>query len=55
MEEHGVFVEGRTGTATAGGNLPRQLIETTRVRKGLAIERKVVEHAEKQRTITRNK
>lgn len=36
-------------------NLPRQMIDNVRKRKGLVIEEKIVIHAEKQRTLTRNK
>lgn len=36
-------------------NLVRDLMHTVRVRKGLEIEKKIVEHAEKQRTLARKK
>lgn len=36
-------------------NLPRQRIDSVRRRKGLVVEEKIVIHAEKQRTLTRNK
>jgi hypothetical protein len=36
-------------------NLPRQRIDAVRRRKGLVVEEKIVIHAEKQRTLTRNK
>ncbi|EGD82627.1 hypothetical protein PTSG_11989 [Salpingoeca rosetta] len=36
-------------------NLARKYMDDTRKRKGLYVERKIVEFAEKQRTITRNK
>eukprot|EP00043_Microstomoeca_roanoka_P012263 m.118038 g.118038 ORF g.118038 m.118038 type:complete len:60 (-) comp15442_c0_seq2:491-670(-) len=36
-------------------NLARKYMDDTRKRKGLYIERKIVEFAEKQRTISKNK
>ena len=36
-------------------NIIRQYIDTIRRRKGMAVEEKIVIHAEKQRTLTRNK
>ena len=36
-------------------NRGRKYMNYVRRRKGLAVEEKIVEHAEKQRTLTRNK
>lgn len=36
-------------------NLARKFMDLTRKRKGMAVEEKIVEHAEKQRTISRKK
>lgn len=36
-------------------NLPKEYIDAVRARKGLACDRKIVVHAEKQRTIARKK
>lgn len=41
------------GAADATPNLARDLVDHVRRRKGLAIQQKTVEHAEKQRTIKR--
>ena len=51
LEEFGEF------GANIGGerSLPRLIIDTTRKRKGLAIEEKVVMYAEKQRTLNKKK
>lgn len=38
-----------------GDNLARQLVNNIRRRKGLHVEEKLVEHADKQRTLSRNK
>jgi len=36
-------------------NLSRELIDSVRKRKGLTVKEKVVQHAEKQRTLARKK
>ena len=47
---------GEQGLMTgAERNLPRGIIDTTRKRKGLPIEEKVVMFAEKQRTLNKKK
>jgi len=38
-----------------GRNFARALIDKTRVRKGLWVEKQVVQHAEKQRTMARKR
>lgn len=43
------------GEVVHEANLPRQRIDAVRRRKGLVVEEKIVIHAEKQRTLTRNK
>eukprot|EP00004_Rigifila_ramosa_P026599 TRINITY_DN8369_c0_g1_i1.p1 TRINITY_DN8369_c0_g1~~TRINITY_DN8369_c0_g1_i1.p1 ORF type:complete len:1050 (-),score=290.48 TRINITY_DN8369_c0_g1_i1:58-2988(-) len=48
IEQHGELGEQTT-------NLARKYMNEVRKRKGLAVEEKIVEHAEKQRTLGRNK
>ena len=43
------------GEKSDSGNLARKYINDVRKRKGLFVENKIVEFAEKQRTLTRNK
>eukprot|EP00163_Fabomonas_tropica_P023633 TRINITY_DN41018_c0_g1_i1.p1 TRINITY_DN41018_c0_g1~~TRINITY_DN41018_c0_g1_i1.p1 ORF type:complete len:1148 (-),score=244.21 TRINITY_DN41018_c0_g1_i1:11-3049(-) len=43
------------GDTDFGPNLARDIIKSVRKRKGLFVEEKIVEHAEKQRTLKRNK
>ena len=38
-----------------GNNVARRLIEEVRKRKGLLLEKKLMEHADKQRTLKKNK
>jgi ribosome assembly protein 1 len=49
LEDHGASAEG------FAPNLARTYMDDVRRRKGLAVEEKIVEHAEKQRTLKRNK
>lgn len=36
-------------------NLPRKFMNSVRKRKGLSVQEKIIKHAEKQRTLGRNK
>ena len=45
----------RTGVLEEGRNVSREWIDKVRKRKGLFVQEKVVEHAEKQRTLARKK
>ncbi|EFA85140.1 elongation factor Tu domain-containing protein [Heterostelium album PN500] len=49
LEDHGVNV------ASLGNNIARQYMDKIRKRKGLAVEEKLVVHADKQRTLKKNK
>jgi ribosome assembly protein 1 len=46
---------GREDSTEANNNLARKLVNSVRRRKGLKVEEKIVENAEKQRTLSRNK
>lgn len=46
---------GASDTTTESNNLARKLINNVRRRKGLRVEEKIVENAEKQRTLSRKK
>jgi ribosome assembly protein 1 len=46
---------GREDSTEADNNLARKLVNSVRRRKGLKIEEKIVEKAEKQRTLSKNK
>ena len=41
--------------ALQGRNIAREFVNGVRARKGLPVERKVVQHAEKQRTLSKKK
>lgn len=43
------------GEKSDSGNIARKYINAVRKRKGLAIDEKIVEFAEKQRTLSKNK
>jgi len=47
--------ESGTNIASLGTNIARKYMDQVRRRKGLAVEEKLVEHGEKQRTLKRNK
>jgi ribosome assembly protein 1 len=49
IEEHGEHA------AESAPNLARTLIDSVRKRKGLAVDEKIVQHAEKQRTLAKKK
>ncbi|GAM29241.1 hypothetical protein SAMD00019534_124170 [Acytostelium subglobosum LB1] len=49
LEDHG------SNVASLGNNIARQYMDKIRRRKGLAVEEKLVQHAEKQRTLKKNK
>jgi ribosome assembly protein 1 len=46
---------GREDLTEANNNLARKLVNSVRRRKGLKLEEKIVENAEKQRTLSKNK
>ncbi|EGG17032.1 elongation factor Tu domain-containing protein [Cavenderia fasciculata] len=47
LEDHG------SNIASLGNNIPRQFVDKIRKRKGLFVEEKLVQHAEKQRTLSK--
>lgn len=49
LEQHG------DNAASLGLNVARRLMDDVRRRKGLYVEEKIVEHADKQRTLKKNK
>ena len=49
LEEHG------DNASAVGLNVARRLMDEVRRRKGLYVEEKIVEHADKQRTLGKNK
>eukprot|EP01132_Coremiostelium_polycephalum_P011146 gene11146-13654_t len=49
LEEHG------SNVASIGNNIARQYVDQIRKRKGLLVEEKLVQHADKQRTLKKNK
>lgn len=54
-EEREELGEATTVNEDSNINIARKYIDVVRKRKGLAVERKIVAHAEKQRTLSRKK